>query len=179
MRHGPRSLIAIFFLLPSLSSAASPFGASASYVLSSREISSLNGLQFMINYHPELFVWCQWSLYFDGGFSHFWVTNTPHHSTLNIYSVAPVLRYTMPEYLPVCPYIEASIGLAYLNHTRLDNRNLGIHFAFQDRLGVGVRFGETKQLSVGFHIAHYSNAHFSGHNSGFTLPAVFDVGIRL
>lgn len=132
----------------------------------------------MLNYHPDIFMWCQWSVYFDGGFSHFWA-NTRYYTTTNIYSAAPVLRYTFNQFGPVCPYFEASVGLSYLNHTHLDHRNLGIHFAFQDRLGIGALFGKTKQLSLGLHAAHYSNAHLSGHNSGFTLPLVLDMGIRL
>lgn len=178
MRSTKRSLIAIFFLLPSFSNAAPHYGATASYLLVSREISSLNGYQFMLKYDPDRFKWGSLNVYFDGGFSQFWDNSTRNYTTLNIYSAAPVVRYTFEKCGPIVPYLEVSIGLAYLNHTHLSHRNLGMHFAFQDRAGIGILIGRTEQLSIGLHAAHYSNAHLCGHNSGFTLPLIIDFGIR-
>ncbi len=71
----------------------------------------------MLNYDPQLFKWRQFNIYFDGGFSHFWITNTPYYTTVNIYSIAPVVRYTFRRRGPLFPYLELSIGVAYLNHT--------------------------------------------------------------
>jgi lipid A 3-O-deacylase len=65
-----------------------------------------------------------------------------------------------------------------LNHTRLDDRNLGIHFAFQDRFGIGAFLGASDNISLGVHAVHYSNAHLSIHNSGITIPLVLDIGYR-
>ena len=98
--------------------------------------------------------------------------------TVNIYSFAPVIRYTFRRHGPILPYLELSLGIAYLNHTRLDDRNLGIHFSFQDRMGLGILIGATEQLSAGIHAVHYSNAHLSEHNSGITVPLVLDIGYR-
>jgi hypothetical protein len=132
----------------------------------------------MINYDPQHFKWRQFNLYFDGGFSHFWVTNRHFYTTTNIYSIAPVIRYAFKKRGPFLPFLEFSIGLSYLNHSHLDNRNLGIHFAFQDRIGIGTLLGTSKQLTLGFHAVHYSNAHLSSHNSGITVPLVLDIGYR-
>ncbi len=132
----------------------------------------------MLNYDPDRFKWRQFNVYFDGGFSHFWITNTPYYTTVNIYSIAPVVRYTFRRRGPLFPYLELSIGVAYLNHTHIDNRNLGIHFAFQDRLGIGALVGSSKRLSLGIHAVHYSNARLSGHNSGITVPLELDIGYR-
>ncbi len=171
-------LIAILSVLPTLGIAAPYYGANFSYALVTKEPPSLHGYQFMLTYDPDCFHWRQFTLYFDGGFSHFWVNNTPYYTTLNIYSIAPVIRNTFRKRGPITPYLELSIGLAYLNHTHLDDRNLGIHFAFQDRIGIGLLLGAKQQFSIGLHAVHYSNAHLSSNNSGITVPVMLDVGYR-
>lgn len=171
-------LITSLILSPGLSLAEPYYGANISYLAHASEPSTLHGYQLMLNYDPQRFQWRQFNVYFDGGFSHLWITNTSYNTTLNIYSIAPVVRYTFKKHGPVLPYLELSIGFSYLNHTRLDDRNLGIHFAFQDRMGVGAFLGASEQLSVGVHAVHYSNAHLSEHNSGITVPLVLDIGYR-
>jgi lipid A 3-O-deacylase len=172
------ALIVFLLSLPGLVLATPHYGATASYVLAAHEPYHLKGYQFMLNYDPQRFKWRQFNIYFDGGFSHFWQNTTPYYSTINIYSLAPVIRYTFKRRGPVLPYLELSIGLSYLNHTQIENRNLGIHFAFQDRMGIGALLGGSEKVSIGIHAVHYSNAHLSAHNSGITLPVVLDVGYR-
>jgi len=169
-------LFALFF--PSLNSAAPYYGVTFSYAAYPKEPPHLHGYQIMLSYDPQRFKWRQFNLYFDAGFSHFWITNTPYYTTVNIYSAAPVIRYTFKRRGPILPFLELSVGVAYLNHTHLDDRNLGIHFAFQDRFGVGALLGASERLSVGVHAVHYSNAHLSNHNSGITVPLVLDLGYR-
>ena len=89
-----------------------------------------------------------------------------------------MIRYTFKRHGPALPYLELSIGLAYLNHTRFDDRNLGMHFSFQDRMGVGAFLGKSEQLSIGVHAVHYSNAHLASNNSGITIPLTLDIGYR-
>ena len=163
----------------SLPAAAAPFyGAHFSYMAIAKEPPYMHGFQIMLSYDPQIFKWRKFDLFFDGGFSHFWITNTPYHTTLNIYSAAPVIRYTFRQRGPFHPYIEMGIGFAYLNHTYLDDRNLGVHYAFQDRVGVGAYIGTTRQLSLGVHVMHYSNAHLACYNSGITAPLMVDIGYR-
>lgn len=180
MDYIKRLLIIILssLFISSYSLAAPHYGATASYSLLTNEPPTLRGYQFMLFYDPDCFHWREFNIYFDGGFSHFWITRDPYYTTLNIYSIAPVIRNTFHKRGPVRPYLEISIGLAYLNHTHLDDRNLGMHFAFQDRFGAGVLFGKNEQFSVGLHAVHYSNAHLSSHNSGITAPIMLDVGYR-
>ena len=172
------SIVAFLLLIPSLSIAAPYYGANFSVAAITTEPPSLHGYQFMFNYDPQRIKWRQFNIYFDGGMSHFWVNNTSYYRSLNIYSLAPVVRYTFKKHGPILPYLELSIGLAYLNHTHLDSRNLGIHFAFQDRIGVGALLGSAEQFSVGLHAVHYSNGHLSNHNSGITVPVALDIGYR-
>jgi lipid A 3-O-deacylase len=170
-------ILSCFLCLPCLCLASS-YGATFSYAAVPKEPPQLRGYQLMLNYDPDRFHWRQFNLYFDGGFSHFGVPNTPYYTTINIYSIAPVVRYTFKRRGPVLPFLEFSIGLAYLNHTHLEDRNLGIHFAFQDRMGIGAFLGKSENLTLGIHAVHYSNAHLSSNNSGITIPLVLDVGYR-
>lgn len=172
------ALVALLLINPILVHADQPsYGANLSIPVHSTEPTNLHGYQFMLNYDPQAFLWRQFNIYFDGGFSHFYV-NTAHNSTINIYSVAPVVRYTFKKHWELHPYLELSIGLAYLNQTRIENRNLGIHFAFQDRMGVGALLGSSEKVSVGIHAVHYSNAHLSNNNQGISIPLVLDLGYR-
>ena len=166
-----------FFCLPL--HAQPYYGMSITYPLVTKEPKNLHGFQFMLTYDPQSIRWGDWlNLYFDGGFSHFWINNKPYYTTLNIYSIAPVVRIILEEREHVYPFIDFSIGAAYLNHTHFENRNLGIHFAFQDRLGFGLIFGTKRQLTLGLEAIHYSNAHLSRHNSGVTIPVMLDIAYR-
>ena len=171
------AIVLILLLCSSLSLASPYYGATFSTVLVGKEPPTLHGYQFMLNYDPVL-KWRQFNLYFDGGFSHFWITNTSYYSVVNVYSAAPIIRLLFKKRGIATPYLDLSIGLSYLNHTRIDSRNLGIHFAFQDRIGIGILLGNTQQITLGIQAVHYSNAHLSKHNSGMTAPLVFSLGYR-
>lgn len=156
------------------------YGATLSAVVSGKEPLEFRAYQLMLNYDPQLFQWRRFNVYFDGGLSQLWVTksNCAYYRTVTIYSAAPVIRYTFRQWHCIHPFLEMSIGLAYLNHTHFAKRNLGIHFSFQDRMGVGMFIGSSQQFSVGLHSVHYSNAHLSNHNSGITALVVLDLGYR-
>lgn len=175
LRH---SLIAVLLALSSAAIADPHYGAQLSLPIIATEPSPMHGYQFFFNYDPDMYKWRQFNVYFDGGFSHFYQNQQAYYSGLNIYSLAPVVRYAFRRHGPIKPFLELSVGLSYLNHTRIENRNLGIHFAFQDRMGVGALLGRAEKISLGVHALHYSNARLSSHNSGISVPLVLDVGYR-
>jgi hypothetical protein len=158
--------------------AAPYYGANFSYAAEAQSPSDLHGYQLMLNYDPQRFKWRRFNILFEGGLAHFWVNNTPYYSTVNIYSIAPIIRYTFRKRGPFLPYLDLSIGVAYLNHTRLDHQNMGIHFAFQDQIGIGALLGTSEQVSIGLHAVHFSNAHLAHRNSGITIPLMIDIGYR-
>ena len=152
-------------------------GTTLSLPLIAREPSPVNGYQVLLDYDPVYPEWHRLKVYFDGGFSHL-TTNTANYTTINIYSLSPVVRYTFLCHGIMRPYFELSIGLSYLNHTRFDHKNLGIHMSFQDRAGIGAFLGISERFSLGIHALHYSNASLSSHNSGISIPLVLDIGYR-
>ena len=175
--NSQKLLIAVFLIIFPWLSFAAKYGARLSIPIVATSPDPTHGYQMMLTYHPETLVWHQFRIAFDGGYSHLW-TNTTEYKNINIYSVSPIIQYQFMRHPFIKPYVELSIGLSYLNRTHFDHRNLGIHMAFQDRVGLGALLGEAEHLSLGLHALHYSNAHLSEHNSGITVPLVFDVGYQ-
>jgi len=87
-------------------------------------------------------------------------------------SFSPVFRYTA-DYGWGSPYIEGSIGVAYLSESRIGGENLGSNYQFDDRLGAGVRFGEKRQYEFGYQFVHYSNAGIKSPNDGIDADITF------
>jgi lipid A 3-O-deacylase len=46
---------------------------------------------------------------------------------------------------------------------------MDMHFQFEDRAGIGVRWGEQQAYETIFTAYHYSNASLGKHNSGLNL----------
>lgn len=179
MKGFSKYLTAALLLFFACQSFAKPYyGGTVSIPLLTKEPQSLRGAQFMLVYDPQRFKWGAVDVYFDGGYSNFSASGTLHYTSLSIYSIAPILRYSFQKRGLTQPFAELSVGLSYLNHTRLENRNLGIHFAFQDRVGMGILFGNEHKFLLGLHAVHYSNARMSEHNSGITIPLELDIGYR-
>lgn len=152
----------------------SHLSASLSIPVITKDPEYLHGYRAAIGYQPESFIWQHVHIYFDTSFGRWWVTNTDHYQSLNIYSVAPVLRYYFAEG-HLSPFLNASIGLAYLTRTQIDHQNLGMHFAFQDQLGIGASLGHKKQFSVILSAMHYSNGSLCKKNAGITIPLMVNV----
>jgi hypothetical protein len=167
-----------FLSIPCLCFATPQFGVTGSYVVTPKDPSSLRGYQLMLSYDPAKFQWRTFNIFFDGGISQFRVTNDTPYRNMTIISAAPVIRYTFKPRGFVKPYLDISIGVGYLSNTKFDDRNLGIRFTFQDRIGIGVLFGKCDEFSLGIHGVHYSNAGLAPHNSGITIPIAVDFGYR-
>lgn len=154
-------------------------GISISVPVITKDPENLHGISASVWYDPETLVWRQFHLYFDLVGAHYWVSgaDTAYHD-INIIAVSPVVRYLFKEHFNVTPYLEFSIGPSYLSNTRFANRNLGMHFSFQDRGGLGITMGKKQQFSLGMHIVHYSNGSLSSNNSGITIPLLLDASYK-
>ncbi|MEO8400188.1 MAG: acyloxyacyl hydrolase [Gammaproteobacteria bacterium] len=114
-------------------------------------------------------------IYFDASLGHWWVTNDTHHHSLNIYALSPIFRYYFRPYHSFAPFVEVGIGPSYMTRSRLDHQNLGMHFAFQDQLGVGANLGSRRQFSFILSALHYSNASLCSKNAGITVPIMLNL----
>lgn len=117
-------------------------------------------------------------LFIDGSVGYWWVPESYPNKSINIFSIAPLLRYEIVHHPFITPFIDISIGMAYLSRTRFADRNLGMQFAFQDELGIGALLGYTKKIALSLYGLHYSNASLGKMNAGITIPLLFNVGYR-
>jgi len=65
------------------------------------------------------------------------------------------------------PYIDYSLGLAYVSETKVGGDDLGIHFQFDNRISLGVRFGSDQRHDLSVSFRHISNASLGSDNDGF------------
>lgn len=173
-----RFLLGLFGLICCTSSWASEFGASIWAPLIGKDPPNINGYRAAINYQPKCSVWKNFSIYYDVGFGHWWVNGGYPNSSVSIVSIAPYFRFYLLRKPYFAPFLEASVGAAYLNKTRFKNYNLGIHYSFQDEVSIGSSFGATQQFYVAFTALHYSNCSMASSNAGITVPLVLNMGYR-
>jgi len=103
------------------------------------------------------------SAYFEGGI-HFW---TRHDDDVLGLAFSPVLTYNFDKVHPgLVPYVEGGIGGAYISETSMGDRNFSTHFQFENRIGLGLRFGEEYRHDVNLRYMHYSNAAIETPNDG-------------
>jgi hypothetical protein len=158
---------------------ASQAGIMLSYPLQTKDPSDLHGYKGSVWYQPTSFEWGNSHLLLDASVGHWWVNNYPTNREINIAALAPVYRYfILSDKYYFNPFIDASIGFAYLSETRFADRNLGMHFSFQDQLGMGVSFGPQHRLFASLYGVHYSNGSLSSMNAGITIPLMLNVGYR-
>jgi len=142
-----------------------------------KDPSHLHGYRAAIWYQPVSWQWSQYEIFWAASFGHWW-THARHHRAVDIITVAPVLRYYLTQTSKITPFAEISIGASYLTHTRFDNRNLGMHFAFQDEIGFGIACGNHKNFTISLSTLHYSNGSLAAMNAGITIPLLINIGFK-
>lgn len=157
---------------------ASPYGVNVSYLLLDKDPQNLRGYRLSFLYEPSTWTWKHLQIILDTSAGHWWVPGSGPYQSLNIYSIAPVFRLYMKNSDYISPFIDVSLGFAYLTKTRIADRNLGMHFSFQDQLGLGASFGHDKHLTVSVNALHYSNGSLCAMNAGITVPVMLNVSYR-
>jgi lipid A 3-O-deacylase len=165
------TLLGLFYL----TRANAQTGVTLTYPLIDKDPSHLQGYRTAFWYQPSSLTWPSIKIYFDVSFGHWWVNNVPANREINIYSIAPTLRYYFTQNDSFSPFFDLSIGASYLTRTRFAERNLGIYFSFQDQIGLGASFGPEQRLSISLSALHYSNGSLAGTNAGITIPLLLNV----
>jgi hypothetical protein len=170
--------LTIFFLASTTAHARDEFGLTFPIVLYSIDPENVHDYRAVVSWQPQKLDWDRFKLYFAANAGHWWSTSAQHNTTINIYAIAPVFRFYIHKSDLFSPYLEASVGPAYMNHTRFAKRNLGIHYTFQDEITLGALFGREKGVIIALSALHYSNGRLSSHNSGITLPVMLNLGYQ-
>lgn len=100
-------------------------------------------------------------------------------NNLNAATSGPLLRWQRQVPLPgtrIVPYSELGVGFSWLSKREIQGRMLSLHFQFEDKIGVGLRFGNKQQYDVALRAYHYSNCSLRRPNSGVNL-AMMSFGV--
>lgn len=154
------------------------FGVTLPILIKAKDPEGVHGYRAVVWYQPSSLVWSKFNIYFAGSFGHWWVHGAKTAGSLNIYAIAPVLRYYFVKTPTISPYIEASIGAAYLTRTHFSTSNLGIHYSFQDEVAIGAVFGKEQRFYASVSALHYSNASMASSNAGITIPVILNLGYQ-
>lgn len=93
------------------------------------------------------------------------------------FSAYPLLRYFLARTAPADVYFRYSLaGPTVVSPSRLDGRDTGGRFTFQDALGFGANLGRTRRWNAEFGIKHYSNGNIFPSNAGIKIPLTLSVG---
>ena len=97
-----------------------------------------------------------------------WEYGNPSRYDSNfVLAFSPVFRHTFHENLHGEVYGEFGIGVSLLDDTRFAGKDISTHFQFEDRLGLGYRFGQSRQYAVTLRYFHYSNGGLKSPNPGY------------
>jgi hypothetical protein len=174
-KHFFAGLCSSFFII---SPAFAEIGASFTYPVIDKDPPHLQGYRASLWYQPHSLIWQHVHVFFDGSYGHWKSASASIYQSLSIYALAPVLRYYFVTGTYASPFIDLSIGASYLTKTRFADRNLGMHFAFQDEVGLGVALGREQRFSISLSSIHYSNGSMASMNAGITIPLLVKVAFR-
>jgi len=161
-----------------LTHATTPYGVNLSYLLIDKDPQYLRGYRFSFLYQPPTWMWNHIHIFWDFGFGHWWVNHNVPYGSLNSYAIAPVFRFFILNNNYVSPFVDISIGPSYLTKTRISDRNLGMHFSFQDQIGIGATFGAQKHFTASLSALHYSNGSLCAMNAGITVPLMLNLAYQ-
>lgn len=167
-------LLGLFFSSSILAST----GITVTAPLITKDPQNIRGGKLSLWYQPESFIWNRVRVFFDVGYGHWWVNGNFPQRQINIISAAPTLRFFFTQNNYFSTFIDASIGPSYLSEVRIGKQKLGIHFAFQDQLGLGALIGKGQRFAMSLSAMHYSNASIARKNAGITIPLLINVGYR-
>ncbi|TET86792.1 MAG: acyloxyacyl hydrolase [Sulfurovum sp.] len=88
-----------------------------------------------------------------------------------IYSITPVFTYTFKnvDVLNHNLYLETGIGFAFMDSTKIEDREKSTHFQFTDSIGLGFK---SKLYQVGYRFTHISNLDIATPNPSIDLHQI-------
>ncbi len=117
-----------------------------------------------------------WALTFNwetsGAFWHGSHGPNDGNDRLHLVTTGPMFRWQRIENENFQPYLEGGVGLSWLSRSDIGGRELSIHFQFEDKLGIGFRFGKNGRYDIAYRLYHYSNASIERPNSGVNIQMI-------
>tara|TARA_R110002110_G_scaffold271566_3_gene486974 strand:- start:85 stop:648 length:564 start_codon:yes stop_codon:yes gene_type:complete len=98
-----------------------------------------------------------------------------NNNRMDVVTTGPMFRWQrQAPFSPfhIMPYLELGVGASWLSDTEIGGRRLSLHFQFEDKVGIGVRFGRNGKYDLSLRGYHYSNASLKRPNSGVNLAMI-------
>ncbi len=102
-------------------------------------------------------------------------TSVNNNNRMDLVTTGPMFRWQrQAPFSPfhIMPYIELGVAGSWLSDTEIGGRRLSLHFQFEDKVGIGVRFGRNGKYDLSLRGYHYSNASIKRPNSGVNLAMI-------
>ena len=116
-------------------------------------------------------------------FSLYWGASVTAFNTVNsndyifTFSIFPTLRFYLSRRADYDLYASYSIiGPTFITKSNIDNLGTGPNSIFQDKMGIGMFFGEKRKYNFELRIMHYSNGNIFNDNYGVAIPIQFTLG---
>lgn len=156
-------LLGLYFL--SLGSLANTRSMSVDYV---RGEGDVEGFKIAAQWHAHSFTsWSeQLSVYVETSVNFWEYGGDNSHDTNFVLAVSPVFQYPVFKFYGKPIYIEAGIGIAFLDDTVFAGKEVSTHYQFEDRVGFLYRFGHEEQNQLSVRYFHYSNGGLQRPNPG-------------
>ena len=161
-------LLGLYFL--SLGALANTTSMSVDYI---RGEGDVEGIKIAAQWHTNyLKSWSErLSVYFETSVN-FWEYGADNSYDTNfVLAVSPVFQYPVFTFYDKPIYIEAGIGIAFLDDTVFAGKEVSTHYQFEDRLGFVYRFGHEDQSQLSVRYFHYSNGGLKKPNPGLDFMA--------
>ncbi|MDW7550141.1 acyloxyacyl hydrolase [Pseudoalteromonas peptidolytica] len=168
------SLIVVWlgFLLVSIPSYSSE--VALDYVMGEGDVKGLR-----LGYRPAYFSISEYGfsegsyIYFELS-TNYWEYGDPKRSDTSFaIALSPVLNVPITKLGTMPVNFEFGIGMSYVSDTRFAGKDIGVHYQFEDRIGINLSVTPTSK--VGMRYLHYSNAGLSDHNPGLDFFNLFYV----
>lgn len=92
-------------------------------------------------------------------------------------SAYPIFRFNFLHTKPIDAYLFYSVaGPSFISKTLIDGFDVGGKFTFQDNMGLGFYFGDSRNYNLEFKIGHYSNGNIFTNNAGVKIPLSINFG---
>jgi len=113
----------------------------------------------------------------------YWKPDNRANKELEVFNISPIFTYDLGSVdQAVMPYIDCSLGIAYISDTSIADKKMGQYLQFDNRLGFGVRFGGEKRHDVALGARHVSSAGLDNDNDGFDIVSdsyIYRFSIRI
>jgi opacity protein-like surface antigen len=131
---------------------------------------------FSVQYQRNIFHGKKYFSFDWGTTLGFWRSEKDHQKFMTI-SVFPLFRFTLLRTKSFDFYLNYSLaGPTFISGLKIDDRNTGPHFTFQDNIGVGLFIGKERKLNTEVKIGHYSNGNLFTENDGVKIPLTVNLG---